>query len=448
MRRESFVHIFFVYALLACGAVIFSWPFVWMTSTSVKIDREIFAEKLHMFPQRPIPALRSPYVDERYFADVDTRRLSALFSAVQQRLSEIDYAWPDDIDRQTAIEQCARGILKKLALTLPANLWQKPIDELCAAALAQINAALISDVFAQIRRALCFGELRIKSDNLAEELLVTTDAVASSWKVLDSAHATLVQTNAWGELHYDFANAQRVELSETFATQFPVARFYRILLSLRPDDSWHALTCYIEKLGTLYKAERAFDLADSRPSTIVWQEAGPDDRTNKQRMWITLREIDRGVQYETDPHKIRIRFVVERRSEAGAWWAKIRRNYRLTLDYIPFWRYVATSLFLIVLNLVGTLFSCSLVAYSFARLQWPGRDVCFALMLGTMMIPAQVTMIPQFFIMRSLGWYNTLFPLWVGSFFANAFNVFLLRQFLKGIPRDLEDAAKIDGCGF
>jgi multiple sugar transport system permease protein len=65
-----------------------------------------------------------------------------------------------------------------------------------------------------------------------------------------------------------------------------------------------------------------------------------------------------------------------------------------------------------------------------------------------MMVPWQVTMIPYFLIVKSLGWYNTLYPLWVGSFFASAFNVFLLRQFLRGIPRDLEDAAKIDGCGF
>src|SRR5204862_993932 len=135
-------------------------------------------------------------------------------------------------------------------------------------------------------------------------------------------------------------------------------------------------------------------------------------------------------------------------NQLEAWWAKIRRNYRLTFDQIPFWRYVGTSLFLVVLNLAGTLISCSLVAYSFARLQWPGRNVCFALLLATMMIPAQVTMIPQFLIMQKLGWYNTLKPLWVMSFFGSAFSIFLLRQFLKGIPRDLEDAARLDGCGF
>jgi multiple sugar transport system permease protein len=88
------------------------------------------------------------------------------------------------------------------------------------------------------------------------------------------------------------------------------------------------------------------------------------------------------------------------------------------------------------------------VAYSFARLQWPGRTICFALLLATMMIPPQVTMIPQFLIFQKLGWYNTLRPLWVMSFFASAFGVFLMRQFLKGIPRDLEDAGRLDGCGF
>jgi ABC-type glycerol-3-phosphate transport system permease component len=158
--------------------------------------------------------------------------------------------------------------------------------------------------------------------------------------------------------------------------------------------------------------------------------------------------VDSGPQYESDPHKIKITLEIKKNSVLGAWWAKIRRNYSLALDHIPFWRYVSTSCFLIILNMVSTLFSCSLVAYSFARLQWPGRNFCFALMLATMMIPGQVTMIPYFLIVRSLGWYNTLYPLWVGSFFASAFNVFLLRQFFKGIPRDLEDAAKIDGCGF
>jgi len=178
----------------------------------------------------------------------------------------------------------------------------------------------------------------------------------------------------------------------------------------------------------------------------TWQERGPDDQPTKIKTWTLLEPI--GSSEITAPNELRITLELRRVNQIEAWWSKIRRNYRLTLDQIPFWRYVGTSVFLVILNLVGTLLSCSLVAYSFARLQWPGRNLAFALMLATMMLPAQVTMIPQFLIMQRLGWYNTLTPLWIGSFVAPAFYVFLLRQFLKGIPRDLEDAARLDGCGF
>jgi ABC-type glycerol-3-phosphate transport system permease component len=180
----------------------------------------------------------------------------------------------------------------------------------------------------------------------------------------------------------------------------------------------------------------------------TWQEPGPDDRPDKIRTWTLLKPVATGPQFVRDPNQIKITLELSRRNWLQAWAAKILHNYRLTFDYIPFWRYVGTSVFLVLLNLIGTLFSCSLVAYSFARLQWPGRTVAFAVLLGTMMIPPQVTMIPQFLIFQKLGWYNTLKPLWVTSFFASAFSVFLIRQFMKGVPRDLEDAARLDGCGF
>ena len=87
-----------------------------------------------------------------------------------------------------------------------------------------------------------------------------------------------------------------------------------------------------------------------------------------------------------------------------------------------------------------------MVAYAFARINFPGREFMFKLVLSTMMLPGAVTLLPQFLIFRSLGWINTLLPIWVPTFFASAFNIFLLRQFFKSIPGELEDAAKIDGC--
>ena len=110
--------------------------------------------------------------------------------------------------------------------------------------------------------------------------------------------------------------------------------------------------------------------------------------------------------------------------------------------------FVFNTLYVTALSLTGVLFSSSMVAYSFARLRWPGRDALFMILLGTMMLPQAVTMIPTFLIFRQLGWIDTLRPLWVGGLFGGAFNIFLLRQFYLTIPNDLEDAAKIDGCSY
>lgn len=110
--------------------------------------------------------------------------------------------------------------------------------------------------------------------------------------------------------------------------------------------------------------------------------------------------------------------------------------------------YLRNSLILVVFSVLGTILSSSLVAYAFSRMRFPGRDGLFALVLSTMMLPAAVTMLPQFLIFRSLGWIDTLLPLWVPAFFGSAFNIFLLRQFFKQIPMELEDASKIDGCTY
>lgn len=127
------------------------------------------------------------------------------------------------------------------------------------------------------------------------------------------------------------------------------------------------------------------------------------------------------------------------------------QNYPDSLGFLPVeahsgLTYLENTLLLVVFNVLGTLFSCSLVAYAFARMKFPGKNLTFGILLGTMMLPAAVTLLPTFLIFESLGWVDTLYPLWVPAFFASAFNVFLLRQFFMTIPKELEDASKIDGC--
>ncbi len=112
-------------------------------------------------------------------------------------------------------------------------------------------------------------------------------------------------------------------------------------------------------------------------------------------------------------------------------------------------RYLLNTIIITVFGLLGVLLSSTLVAYAFARFRFPGRDVLFMIMISTMMIPVQVTMIPMFILFKYLGWIDTFAPLIVPTFFGGgAFNIFLMRQFFMTIPYELDDAAKIDGCNY
>lgn len=116
------------------------------------------------------------------------------------------------------------------------------------------------------------------------------------------------------------------------------------------------------------------------------------------------------------------------------------------LGYIPLLVYARNTLIITLLCVGGSVASNCFVAYSFARIKWPGRDLFFVLTLATMMIPYPVVMVPLFSLFRTLGWVGSFKPLWVPAFFGSAFFIFLLRQFFKTIPFELSDAAKIDGC--
>jgi multiple sugar transport system permease protein/sn-glycerol 3-phosphate transport system permease protein len=122
------------------------------------------------------------------------------------------------------------------------------------------------------------------------------------------------------------------------------------------------------------------------------------------------------------------------------------QNYREVFTIWPFLRYTWNSFFIAILSIIGKLIASSLGAYGFARLRAKGKDLLFLIYLSTMMLPDQVTLIPQFILFRQVGWVNTFLPLIVPSFFLGPFFTFLLRQFFMTIPYELEDAARIDGC--
>jgi multiple sugar transport system permease protein len=123
-------------------------------------------------------------------------------------------------------------------------------------------------------------------------------------------------------------------------------------------------------------------------------------------------------------------------------------NFWEGLTFLPFGRYFGNSIQIAVFQVIGTVLSSSLAGYAFARLRAPDREILFMIVLSTLMLPYTVTMIPQYVLFNKLKWIDTYYPLIVPAFGGGAFFIFLFRQFFRGIPEDIFDAARLDGCSY
>jgi multiple sugar transport system permease protein len=127
-------------------------------------------------------------------------------------------------------------------------------------------------------------------------------------------------------------------------------------------------------------------------------------------------------------------------------WDPQWKNFAEVWKYLNFGRLLFNTIVIAALGTLGTVLSCTVVAYGFARFRLPGKGLLFTLLLGTIILPSEVTLIPTYIVFYKIGWVGTWLPLIVPHFFANAWNVFLMRQFLMGISREIDEAAMIDGA--
>ena len=432
-----------LYALLLAGSAVFLLPFLHMAGTSLKMDREMSEGGLKLLPQRPQPAGVSPYVDARFYPAPSDERFARIRPTLLPALSKAI-----GLD-SSKLEPLLPGVYYRLRQSVPDSVWRSDEAALAAELARRVDAGLVADVRRNVTRELKIGSVRVRSLDLQEQELTAGLAPSAFW-TLEGQGGRLEDLPGEGRLAYDVRakGRQEIRLSRLLDLPFAADRLWRTQIAVTPDDSWHAFSFRLEKNGRVWTSARTQHLGGTQPLVVTLQDRGPDDEaeSTKLKVWIPLDSS--GPAPALAANQARLTLVLHESSQLRAWWLKAKRNYERTFAFVPFWRYVATSVFLVTLNIVGNIFSCSLAAYAFARLQWPGRNLSFGLMMATLMIPPQVTMIPYFLIIKHLGWFNTLQPLWVMSFFGNAFNIFLLRQFMKGIPRDLEDAAKIDGCNF
>ena len=122
------------------------------------------------------------------------------------------------------------------------------------------------------------------------------------------------------------------------------------------------------------------------------------------------------------------------------------QNYREIFEILPLTSFIKNTVYVTILATVGNTISSLIVAYSLSRLRWKGREVVFTVLMATMMLPGIVVLVPQFIMFFHVGWMDTFYPLIVPNWFGNSFYIFMLRQFMRGLPLELDEAARIDGA--
>jgi multiple sugar transport system permease protein len=257
--------------------------------------------------------------------------------------------------------------------------------------------------------------------------------------------------------------ARTAELS--IADRGPVARSYRRFLAKASITAFAVIlvTAFLSPL--LYMVTTSFQQPSqvATPGAPIWPAmpdtgiyegaeypiyAVPIDGGTRDLMLVDPGRESSVFVDPADPSATRIDWQGRWRTLEQSWrFSPLLENYTTVWNQLNFPRLLTNTAGIALLSTIGAVFSSILVAYGFARFRFPGRNFFFFILLGTIILPNQVTLLPQYVIFTWLGWNGTWLPLIVPHFFANAFNVFLLRQYFMTIPREMDESAMIDGAG-
>ena len=446
-----------LHGVLVAGAVVFSMPFAWLLSGSCKVTDEMYPPK--WLPQVPGNVIEGPYIDLRRneFAEKPARvheddwkrvRGPILDALTEEAVVHVD-GLPEFYRPYLHERLLAEAIFRRLAPRAPDELFSKTTGFVAAWFADRVDTALIRESFESVYRRIAVSHVTlhgwdvVRVENPAAEINLPWEVVSGEARLIARKTGLLRSAK---EVHYSFARHNRLTLGVTVPMEMPPEDLKKVVVGVHGDRSWHEVRAVIELAGRRYEAIQPTFLRSDGWQDITWQVPSKDDRSLQIKTWTRLGEASPSDFDE--PGVVRVQLEVTYRPRFMAAFNKFANSYRECLRSVPLLCYIKNSLLLVALNIAGQIIGSSLVAFAFARLRWPGRDFCFLILLATLMIPPQVTMVPVFLIVKTIGWYNTLRPLWVPAFFGSPFFIFLLRQFMRTIPTDLEDSAKIDGCGY
>lgn len=417
---------------LIAGSVLFALPFLWLVGTSFKYPEETFESPPRWIPEFPEEIRRSPYIAAPKIEAACPEEFGALIWESAQRLLP-----PTGLARldQTSARLALTGVIWDIASSSNAEPTRTDV-------IAATNAENVALAWERIFRAVEVGRITVFDK---QRVAHSIDHQYIRWHV---AGADLKEAGEATRLQYDFdeTDGAAVQLTLDLALPLPSDELFQVSVGMRQDRSWHRYEAELLIEDRRYVSADPFYLGDDGYIEIGFKLGGEDERDLGV---FDLEDNGRVSESVVNSGNARLVLTILPSSHAEAAWGKYTQSYRDAWYADRQWpRYLLNSALIVGLSILGQILSCTMVAYAFARIRWPGRGYLFGLLLATMMLPGQVTMIPVFMIFKSMGWYNTLLPLWVPAFLASPFFVFLLRQFMKSIPREIEEAALIDGCSW
>ncbi len=456
-----------LHGALLVGSIIFMFPFAWLIITSFKYPEEIVSYPPKWIPSVPVPLATSPYVTAELYDPVERPEVmeeaqwERLWPRMEETLWEgarthIPREFRQDLEEEALRHVLVQALWKSLVSGMPATAWQQEEEALLRVLQQRVTAGRVADVWNTVYRCVAVREIFVSNferfDYAVNGMTLTRlekETDRSGEVTLRRLPLNLTAQEEMLQVAYALDEQPVAQLTFELPLPIPSSELLSITLPLRQDRTWHRTRFVVELEGRRYESRDALFLSGYRWQELTFKLADRDDEDERDvGVWPVYPVASADGVYDKPGH-VRLTMEVERSSRLAAMWNKYASNYRSAWITGEYWGYyISNSVYLVIMNVIGQIISCSMVAYAFSRLRWPGREVLFFLVLATLMLPPQVTMIPVFLVFRSLGWYNTLKPLWVPAFAGGAFFVFLLRQFMKGIPRELEEAALIDGCSY